>query len=122
MDYKEPDQKKIVDLVAPDRASEERSSYPAIAGYHILEKIGSGSLADVYKVRRDDIDDVFVAKILRREFADNPRTARRYVQEGAPKSSSSRILASPKCYREWKLSSSVCCKKILSAAINQSGS
>jgi serine/threonine protein kinase len=52
-----------------------------IDNYQVLEKLAVGPLTTVYKVRREGIDEIFAAKVLRREFADNPRTAKRFIQE-----------------------------------------
>ncbi len=44
-------------------------------------KLGDGSLTTAYKVRRRGIEEVFAAKVLRPQFADNPRTVKRFMQE-----------------------------------------
>ncbi len=52
-----------------------------IKDYEVIEKIGEGSLTTVYKVKRSGIEEFFVAKVLRSEFASNPRTSKRFLQE-----------------------------------------
>jgi len=77
MDYKEQQKNEPVELVAG-----EADAWPdSIANYEILQKLGDGSLTTVYKVRRVGIDEVFAAKVLRGQFASNPRTAKRFAQE-----------------------------------------
>jgi|GEM_PF-3485234 len=77
MDYKEPKKNAPVELLS---GGTERWQ-DVIPKYEILECLGEGSLTTVYKVKREGIDEVFAAKVLRSQYASNPRTAKRFAQE-----------------------------------------
>ncbi|MBS2010847.1 MAG: protein kinase [Cyanobacteria bacterium SZAS TMP-1] len=79
MDFKPESKKKNPELVEQTGGSDASAIMP---GYEILEKLGEDSLTIVYKVRKIGVVELFVAKVLRPEFAGNPRTAKRFMQEG----------------------------------------
>lgn len=49
--------------------------------YRVLQKLGKGSLTVAYKASSGDVDRFFVIKVLREEYAKNPRTAKRFKIE-----------------------------------------
>jgi serine/threonine protein kinase len=46
--------------------------------FELVEALGSGTLADAYRVKSKSLDKDFVIKILNARLAENPRTAKRY--------------------------------------------
>ena len=53
---------------------------PALAGYTIVRRLGSGGAADVYLARQDDLDRDVAIKVLRRDV-DDPKQWRRFQRE-----------------------------------------
>jgi len=70
-----------LEIAAPG-PSDQAFAVDLIPDYEIVEKIGTGAVTTVYKVRRVGIDEVFAAKVLRFPFSENPRTIKRFVEEG----------------------------------------
>jgi serine/threonine protein kinase len=53
-----------------------------IPGYRLLEKLGKGAMATVYKARQESLDRIVAIKVLPRKLADNPEFVQRFYKEG----------------------------------------
>ncbi|MBS1990108.1 MAG: protein kinase [Cyanobacteria bacterium SZAS LIN-3] len=79
MDFKELEVDQI--KLSAMASGVENFCSDAIADFEILDRLGEGSITTVYKARRSDADEVFAAKVLRSQYAENPRTAKRFAME-----------------------------------------
>jgi serine/threonine protein kinase len=52
-----------------------------VGSYLLIERIGRGSMGDVYRAMRSGSDDVFAVKVLRGDIADDPEIVGRFLQE-----------------------------------------
>jgi serine/threonine-protein kinase len=64
-----------------DLAEEERKGQ-AIAGYKVLDKLGAGAMATVFKARQLSLDRLVAIKILPRKFSANAQFIERFYAEG----------------------------------------
>src|SRR5215475_8065645 len=53
-----------------------------IPGFQIIEKIGSGAMATVYKARQLSLDRIVAIKVLPHRLSENPEFVQRFYQEG----------------------------------------
>jgi serine/threonine-protein kinase len=69
------------EIKVPGPIPDEVASFPKIPGYRILGKIGSGSVADVYKAVQLNLARVVAVKVLAAELAARPETVKEFVRE-----------------------------------------
>lgn len=53
-----------------------------IPGFQILEKLGSGAMATVFKARQLSLDRIVAIKVLPRRMSENPEYVERFYKEG----------------------------------------
>ncbi len=53
-----------------------------IPGYQILQKIGKGAMATVYKARQISLDRIVAIKVLPKRYSENPEFVDRFYREG----------------------------------------
>ena len=53
-----------------------------IPGYKIMDKLGAGAMATVYKAKQVSLDRIVAIKILPRKFMNNPQFVERFYYEG----------------------------------------
>jgi serine/threonine protein kinase len=53
-----------------------------IPGYKIMDKLGAGAMATVYKAKQISLDRIVAIKILPRKFMNNPQFVERFYYEG----------------------------------------
>ena len=53
-----------------------------IPGFHIIEKLGAGAMATVYKAKQLSLDRMVAIKVLPRQYTDNPQFVQRFYAEG----------------------------------------
>jgi len=90
----DPNQRSLAEiLVAEDiitdrqlqrlrRAADEERKGQAISGYKVLEKLGAGAMATVFKARQLSLDRLVAIKILPRKFSGNKQFIERFYAEG----------------------------------------
>ncbi len=63
---------------------EDSASRPAqqIPGFQIIEKIGAGAMATVYKARQLSLDRIVAIKVLPKRLSENPEFVERFYREG----------------------------------------
>ncbi len=61
---------------------EQERSGSTIPGYKIIEKLGAGAMATVFKARQLSLDRMVAIKILPRKFSSNPQFIERFYAEG----------------------------------------
>lgn len=59
----------------------EDDEIPAIGGYSIVERIGSGMMGVVFKARNDAVDKTLAVKLMRKNLANDPVNLRRFREE-----------------------------------------
>ncbi len=64
------------------RAADEERKGQAISGYKVLEKLGAGAMATVFKARQLSLDRLVAIKILPRKFSGNKQFIERFYAEG----------------------------------------
>ncbi len=74
----------IITSAQAKRIENELSSYPPqqIPGYQVLEKIGKGAMATVYKARQLSLDRIVAIKVLPKRLSNNPEFVDRFYREG----------------------------------------
>ena len=58
------------------------ASSKQIPGYQIIEVIGSGAMATVYKARQLSLDRIVAIKVLPKRFSESPEYVERFYKEG----------------------------------------
>ncbi len=71
---------KQIDRIRPE--VEEQSGKRQIPGYQILERLGAGAMATVYKARQLSLDRMVAVKVLPRKHTNNEDFVRRFFDEG----------------------------------------
>jgi len=61
---------------------EEQKSTQQIPGYQIIDKLGAGAMATVYKARQLSLDRLVAIKILPKKFTNNAQFVERFYAEG----------------------------------------
>jgi len=61
---------------------EKRPSKRQIPGYQILERVGKGAMATVYKARQISLDRIVAVKVLPRRYSENAEFVDRFYREG----------------------------------------
>ncbi len=61
---------------------EEKKSDQQIPGYQLLEKLGAGAMATVFKARQISLDRVVAIKVLPKKFMSDPQFVERFYAEG----------------------------------------
>ncbi len=64
------------------RRIEAERSTQQIPGYQLLEKLGSGAMATVFKARQLSLDRVVAIKVLPKKFMSDPEFVERFYAEG----------------------------------------
>jgi serine/threonine-protein kinase len=57
-------------------------SLKQIPGFQIMQKIGAGAMASVYKARQLSLDRIVAIKILPKQFSEDPEFVKRFYAEG----------------------------------------
>jgi len=57
-------------------------SFQQIPGFHILQKIGAGAMASVYKARQLSLDRIVAIKVLPKRLSEDPAFVERFYKEG----------------------------------------
>ncbi len=71
---------KQIDRIRPE--IEEQSGKRQIPGYQILERLGAGAMATVYKARQLSLDRMVAVKVLPRKHTNNADFVARFYAEG----------------------------------------
>ncbi len=61
---------------------EEAKPTQQIPGYQVLEKLGAGAMATVYKARQLSLDRIVAIKVLPKRYMNNPEFVERFYAEG----------------------------------------
>jgi serine/threonine protein kinase len=85
MNTETKEQQSELELLRPTEHCEliakETAEMALIGPYQILEKIGSGGMGIVYKVRHKGAGNILALKMLRQELANDPVNVKRFQQE-----------------------------------------
>jgi eukaryotic-like serine/threonine-protein kinase len=71
---------KQIDRIRPE--IEEQSTGRQIPGYQVLERLGAGAMATVYKAKQLNLDRMVAIKVLPRKHTNNEDFVRRFYAEG----------------------------------------
>jgi serine/threonine-protein kinase len=69
-------------LKRASRSVETQRSMQQIPGYQLLEKIGSGAMATVFKARQISLDRIVAVKVLPKKHMSDPEMVDRFYAEG----------------------------------------
>jgi len=69
-------QAKRIKVMLDDRRSQQ------IPGYKLIEMVGKGAMAKVYKARQISLDRIVAIKVLPKRMSENPEFVDRFYQEG----------------------------------------
>jgi serine/threonine-protein kinase len=61
---------------------EEQRTTRQIPGYEMLERLGAGAMATVYKARQLSLDRLVAIKVLPKKYTNNPQFVQRFYAEG----------------------------------------
>ncbi len=64
------------------RSELEQRKRSQIPGYRLLEKLGKGAMATVYKARQESLDRIVAVKVLPKRLAENAEFVERFYKEG----------------------------------------
>lgn len=89
----DPNQRSIADLLVDNsfitvnqakriRQVLEERKRSQIPGYRLLERLGKGAMATVYKARQESLDRIVAIKVLPPRMNDNPEFVERFYKEG----------------------------------------
>jgi serine/threonine-protein kinase len=89
----DPSQRSLADLlvehafITTNQAKRIRSSLEdrrksQIPGYRLLEKLGKGAMATVYKAKQESLDRIVAIKVLPKKMNDNTEFVERFYKEG----------------------------------------
>ena len=89
----DPSQRSLADLLVEHsfittnqakriRASLEDRRKSQIPGYRLLEKLGKGAMATVYKAKQESLDRIVAIKVLPKKMNDNTEFVERFYKEG----------------------------------------
>ncbi len=53
-----------------------------LPGYHIIDKLGAGAMATVYKAKQESLDRIVAVKVLPQRYMDNAEFIERFYAEG----------------------------------------
>jgi serine/threonine-protein kinase len=89
----DPNQRSLADLLVENnfitvnqvkrirgQMDERRGS--KIPGYQLIEKLGKGAMATVYKARQVSLDRIVAVKVLPKKLSENPEFVERFYKEG----------------------------------------
>lgn len=65
-----------------EKAIEEARPTQRIPGFQILEKLGSGAMATVFKAKQLSLDRIVAIKVLPKRLSENPEYVSRFYKEG----------------------------------------
>jgi len=71
--------RKQLDRVRPDIDDRQKRQIP---GYQLVERLGAGAMATVYKAKQLSLDRMVAVKVLPRKFTMKPEFVRRFYEEG----------------------------------------
>jgi len=72
--------KRQIDRIV--KSMEELRPAQQIPGYQILEKLGCGAMATVFKAKQLSLDRLVAIKVLPKRFSENPEYVERFYREG----------------------------------------
>src|SRR5687767_4279270 len=89
----DPSQRSLADLLVEHafittnqakriRASLEDRRKSQIPGYRLLEKLGKGAMATVYRAKQESLDRIVAIKVLPKKMNDNAEFVERFYKEG----------------------------------------
>jgi len=89
----DPNQRSLADVliehtfITPNQAKRIRAQLEdhrrnQIPGYKLLEKLGKGAMATVYKARQESLDRMVAIKVLPKRMNDNTEFVERFYKEG----------------------------------------
>jgi serine/threonine-protein kinase len=89
----DPNQRSLADLLVEHsfitvnqakriRSQLEERRGSKIPGYQLLDRLGKGAMATVYRARQLSLDRIVAVKVLPRRMSDNPEFVERFYKEG----------------------------------------
>jgi serine/threonine protein kinase len=89
----DPNQRSLADLLVENnfitvnqskriRGQMEERRGSKIPGYQLMEKLGKGAMATVYKARQVSLDRIVAVKVLPKKMSDNREFVERFYKEG----------------------------------------